>query len=85
MLKPKDTIIKETLLEYVTKHLSSEIDTYYGLSHNHPCERTHWQLVTHLVCVYKTLISLDTELQQEYSWLTQKVVEFENLNIEEGE
>ncbi|AGH31876.1 hypothetical protein VPIG_00018 [Vibrio phage PWH3a-P1] len=85
MLKPKDTIIKETLLEYVTEHLSSEIDTYYRLSHSHPCERVQWQLVTHLVCVYKTLISLDTELQQEYSWLTQKVSEFENLNIEEGE
>uniref|UniRef100_A0AB39AJS6 Uncharacterized protein n=1 Tax=Vibrio phage P018-4 TaxID=3229728 RepID=A0AB39AJS6_9CAUD len=76
-MQHKDTIVKNACLDYVVEQLPKEIDTYNRLCHNHPCEGVQWRLVTHMICCFKTLVSLDTELQEGYKDLFETVDEFE--------
>ncbi|ALM62192.1 hypothetical protein AXI64_gp200 [Vibrio phage qdvp001] len=76
-MQHKDTIVKNTCLDYVVKQLPKEIDTYNRLCHNHPCERVQWRLVTHLIATLKTLTGLDTELQEGYKELFETINGFE--------
>lgn len=76
-MQHKDTIVKNACLDYVVKQLPKEIDTYKRLCHNHPCERVQWQLVTHLICCFRTLVSLEIEAHKEHGELFEMINEFE--------
>jgi len=83
-MRTKEQIVKDTCLDYVVKHLKLEIDKYLRLSHNHPCERVQWQLVTHLSAIFKTLVSLETEAHSEdcdkHKELCEMIDKFEKEN-----
>lgn len=83
-MQHKDTIVKNTCLDYVVEQLPKEIDRYnricdtiedkqqYNLS-----EKLQWNLVIHLTCVFKTLIVFDIEAYTEYKELFEMIDEFE--------
>ena len=83
-MKTKEQIVNETCLAYVVKHLPKEIDRYYNLGDNHPCEGVQWRLVTHMICVYETLTTFGVEAHSEdcdkHKKLCEMIDKFEKEN-----
>lgn len=83
-MQHKDTIMKNTCLDYIVKQLPKEIDRYYRLCNSiedkqqyNLSEKLQWNLVIHLTCVFRTLIVFDTEAQEEYKKLFEMINKFE--------